>query len=98
MKTISLLAVIALLSAGMASVAVAQIVHNTWTAGAPMPTAVWNPAAAVLNGQIYVVGGINNDNTIISDTQIYNPSTDSWSAGVALPTPTEGAVGAVVNN
>jgi hypothetical protein len=33
------------------------VAHNTWTAGAPMPSALVSPAAAVLEGQIYVVGG-----------------------------------------
>jgi uncharacterized repeat protein (TIGR03803 family) len=33
------------------------IVHNSWGTGAAMPTAVYVPATAVLNGQIYVVGG-----------------------------------------
>jgi len=97
MKTTSLLAVVVLLAASE-SLTVAQVKHNNWIAGAPEPTPVWDPAAAVLNGQVYVVGGNNNDRTIIADTQIYNPSTNSWSAGVALPTPTAGAVAAVVNN
>ena len=34
----------------------------------------------------------------ISDTQIYNIATDTWSAGVPLPTATEDGVGAVVKN
>jgi N-acetylneuraminic acid mutarotase len=100
MKTTSLLVAL-LLSVGTASLAVAQtpaVVHNTWTAGAAMPTAVWNPAVGVLNGEIYVVGGANADGTTIADTQIYHPARDTWSIGVPLPTPLSGASGAVVKN
>jgi N-acetylneuraminic acid mutarotase len=101
MKTISLLVVL-LLSVGTASVAVAQtpaVAHNTWAAGAPMPTAVSAPGGVgVLKGEIYVVGGVNADLTIIADTQIYNPAKNTWSTGVSLPTPLEGGSGAVVKN
>lgn len=84
----------------MASVALAQtpaVVHNTWTSGAAMPTATVAPVAAVLLGQIYVVGG-GVDGAIVADVNIYNPTTDSWSAGVPLPVPTANAAAAVVNN
>jgi len=101
MKTRSLLVVVLLLSFGTALVAVAQtpaVAHNTWTAGAPMPTAVWNSAVGVLKGQIYVVGGNNANGAIIADTQIYNPATNTWSIGASLPTPLSGGSGAVVKN
>jgi len=100
MKTTSLLVVL-LLFAGAASVAVAQtpaVAHNTWTSGSPMPTAVWDAAVGVLEGQIYVVGGNDADGTIVADTQIYNPATNTWSTGVSLPTPLAGASGAVVKD
>ena len=71
------------------------IIHNTWSSGAPMPTSAAGSAAAVLNGQIYVLGG-NYGSQIISETQIYNPLTDTWSIGTALPTPISGASAAVV--
>jgi len=62
-----------------------------------MPTAVVSPGGVgVLSGQIYVVGGLNASNTIIADTQIYNPTTDTWSAGVSLPTAVRNGAGAVV--
>lgn len=74
------------------------VVHNTWSSGAAMPTAVAFPAVAVLKGQIYVVGGGTTfGGGPVSDTQIYNPSTNSWSAGVPLPTTLDYAVAAVVN-
>ena len=76
--------------------AVAQL-HNFWTSGASMPTAVVLPGGTgVLNGQIYVVGGENSSNTVIAKTQVYNPTANTWSAGVSLPTAVEQGVGAVV--
>jgi len=76
---------------------VPAVTHNTWTSGAPMPTALLSSAAAVLKGQIYVVGGDNGSATV-ADTQVFNPATNVWSTGVPLPAPIGGAVAAVVNN
>ena len=78
MKTRSLLAVVLLLSAGTASVAVAQVpavAHNTWTTGAPMPAAAVGIFVGVLQGEIYLVSGANAHGTFIADTNIYNPVT-----------------------
>ena len=101
MKTISLL-VAALLALGAVSAAVAQtpaVENNTWTSGAPMPTPVWGPAGAgVIEGEIYVVGGVSSAGTPIADTQIYNPATNTWRTGVPLPTTLQGGSGAVVKS
>ena len=101
MKTTALLLLVLLSTVGSASLAAAQapnVAHDTWTNGAPMPTAVANAAVGVLNGQIYVVAGYNAEGSIIADTQIYNPSLDTWSTGVPLPTTLTGGSAAVVNN
>ncbi len=107
MKTAFRLLLVSLLFLGTASLVNAQIseqspavTHNPWTSGAPLPTAVWQPAGtAVLKGEIYVVGGRNTDGVGgIPDTQIYNIATNTWSSGVPLPTATEDGVAAVVKN
>jgi Kelch motif len=95
MKANFSLVLVSLLLVGVVPVAVAQT-PNIWSSGAPIPTAVYGPAVAVLNGEIYVIGGTNADNAIIADTQIYDPATNSWSTGVSLPTPVEGASAAAV--
>ncbi|MGD0823551.1 MAG: kelch repeat-containing protein, partial [Terriglobales bacterium] len=98
MKTTFPLAVVFLLSAGLASVAVAQIpavTHNTWSSGALIPTPVFGPATAVLKRQIYLVGGYSGlgpENI----TQVYNPTTNTWSSGVMFPTTVNQAGAAVV--
>lgn len=72
------------------------IVHNTWSSGSNMPTALWAPAGVgVLGGLIYVVGGCTNSG-VIADTQIYNPTTNTWSTGVSLPVTGCDGVAAVV--
>jgi N-acetylneuraminic acid mutarotase len=50
----------------------------------------------VLKGQIYLVGGYNGS-VDIADTQIYNPSTNTWSTGTPLPIAVGAASAAVVN-
>jgi len=102
MKTTSLLVVVLLLSAGAASVAVAQVAHNTWTSGAPLPTAVAFPATAVLKHEIYVIGGNLgpgvNSTGFVAEVQIYNPVANTWSTGVSYPTVISSASAAVVKN
>ena len=71
------------------------IVHNSWGTGAAMPTAVYVPAGAVLNGQIYVIGG--STTAPVANLQIYNPVTNTWSTGTPLPVATTTASAATVN-
>jgi energy-converting hydrogenase Eha subunit A len=73
------------------------VVHNTWTSGAAMPTALLASPVGVLKGQIYVVGGYAGGTTYAT-TQIYNPATNTWTTGVSLPTPTSNGGAAVVEN
>jgi N-acetylneuraminic acid mutarotase len=75
----------------------AVIIHNTWKSGAPLPTPVASPAAAVLLSQIYVIGG-GNGTEAVAGVQIYNPVTNAWSTGVSYPTAISAASAAVVKN
>ena len=70
-------------------------VHNSWAAGAPMPVAAVAPCSAVLNGQVYVVGGYNS--AAQTAVQIYNPTTNKWSTGTALPSGLSNQACAAVN-
>jgi len=72
-------------------------VHNSWSAGTPVPVPVVNPAAAVLGGEIYLVGGYNSTGSL-ADVQIYNPTANTWSTGPALPVATDTGAAAVVAN
>ncbi len=100
MKTKSVVAVVLLMLLGTASMTVAQesiAVHNSWSYGASMPVALDGTAVAVLENQIYVVGGDTPD-VFVDNVQIYDPATDSWRSGVPLPTATAGGCAGVVKN
>jgi len=71
------------------------IIHNSWSSGAPMPTALNWPATGQISGKIYVVGGYTGG-PAAADNQIYNPVTNTWSTGAPIPNPTAQAAGAVV--
>jgi len=64
---------------------------TTWTSAAPLATARNAAGAAVIGGRLYVVGGRSpgiraNDQTSLASTEVYDPATNTWSAGVPLPT------------
>lgn len=68
-----------------------DLASQTWGTAAPLTTARNAAGAAVLSGQIHVVGGRSpgirsNDQTSLASMEVYTPNTDSWAAGTALPT------------
>jgi uncharacterized repeat protein (TIGR03803 family) len=71
-------------------------VHDSWTSGAVMPTAVFGAASAAIGTKVYVVGGATSS-AIVNNNQIYNTGTNKWTTGAAMPTARFTAVGAVVN-
>jgi uncharacterized repeat protein (TIGR03803 family) len=75
----------------------AFIVHDSWSSGAVMPTALQGAAVGVINGKVYVVGGGTNSGTVAIN-QIYNPSTNKWTTGAPMPTARFGAAFGVVKN
>lgn len=100
MKTAFRLLLAAFVFIGTASLVKAQapaVTHNTWTSGTPLPTPVVFATSAVLENEIYVVGGTGSTG-IVSDVQVYNPVAKTWSTGVAYPTGIESASAAVVKN
>ena len=52
---------------------------NAWEAVAPMSTARVCPAAAAIDGKLYVMGGYNGQNQL-SSVERYDPATDEWAA------------------
>ena len=58
------------------------------TRGPPAPrcprrTRPW--AARSSGGKVYVIGGCLQDSCGVKDVQVYDPATDTWSAGPSLP-------------
>ncbi len=58
-----------------------------WSEVAPMTTPRSNHAAAVYGGKIYVFGGVDQSAAALSSVEIYDPVTDSWTAGTSSPVP-----------
>jgi len=73
---------------------------DTWSYGQPIPTRVVGAAAVATTGvyapkRIYVMGG--GDLFDYDLNQIYDPATDTWTTGTAMPTPRQ-RLGVVVLN
>ncbi len=77
-----------------AAVQVYDPVADRWTrdggdAGAPaaLPLARHSAAAAVLDGKVYLVGGMGADGKVIGQVDVLDPVTGAWTRAAALPTP-----------
>ena len=73
------------------------------TSAAPAPAAGWRPLqeaavavqqvnATVLDGRIWVVGGLNPSSEATAATQVYDPLINSWAPGPPLPEPVDHAM------
>jgi N-acetylneuraminic acid mutarotase len=63
-------------------------VADTWSTKKPIPTPVSAYASAVVDGKIYVIGGLTPNGTSrmrVNLNQIYDPETDTWSLGTPIP-------------
>jgi PKD repeat protein len=62
---------------------------NTWITRAPMPADAYMDGAGVIDGKVYIVGGVNYPHGL----RIYDPASNSWSVGPDRPVNSEnGAV------
>lgn len=64
-----------------------------WRSEAPLPIVSpsgWHGdgglAAAAYHGLIYVVGGYDQDNDLLSNLEIYNPRSNTWTSRAPMPT------------
>jgi N-acetylneuraminic acid mutarotase len=64
-----------------ANVAVAQVSPKR-----PMPTPRMAAAAAVVNGKIYVLGGVSKQGGMVATVEEYDPTKDAWRARSPMPT------------
>src|SRR6266487_1426068 len=58
---------------------------GTWELGAPMPVFRQELATGALNGQVYVIGGYDENRSSTATVQVYNPSTNSWASAHPIP-------------
>ena len=70
---------------GLSTVEVYNPATDTWTTKSPMPTARTTfLATSVVNGIIYVIGGISGE-TAFSTVEAYDPATDTWTEKTSMP-------------
>lgn len=74
---------------------------DTWSYGTPLPSTVYDAAAGATTGalapkRIYVLGGTSSAGNDLN--RIYDPETDTWSAGMPMPTPRARLALAVVDD
>ncbi|MDM9632121.1 ThuA domain-containing protein, partial [Robiginitalea aurantiaca] len=64
-------------------------ITNSWSVGAPMPTAVTHMGAVGVGDEIWILAGFagNHPGVATNKVQVYNTITDSWSEGPPLPNP-----------
>ncbi|MGB3150136.1 MAG: malectin domain-containing carbohydrate-binding protein, partial [Maribacter sp.] len=60
---------------------------NTWSFGEPMPLLVTHGGMAVVNDEVWIIGGFagNHPGVATDRVQIYNSLTDTWREGPKLP-------------
>ncbi|TAQ83381.1 hypothetical protein B7494_g8296 [Chlorociboria aeruginascens] len=72
---------------GTTAVQVYSVTENTWSLAAPLPFPLNHPNTAVVNGKIYILGGLNNATVIQSsdDCFVYDPAVDTWTTLPSVP-------------
>lgn len=59
-------------------------VGNFWSTGTPMPWSAGSVATALIDGKIYVAGGVVGTSTV-NNCAVYDPDLDSWTSLAAMP-------------
>jgi N-acetylneuraminic acid mutarotase len=72
-----------------------DLATETWQTVASRPHVGDHHAAEVINGKLYLFGGLDGGSE--GQVQIYNPSTNSWSMGAPAPFATGSAATALIN-
>jgi N-acetylneuraminic acid mutarotase len=70
-----------------------DIATDTWSTGAPMPTARSGLGAALIDGKIYVIGGegwVDELGGVFRSNEAYDPKSDSWVEKTPMPTARHG--------
>ncbi|HYF39227.1 MAG TPA: kelch repeat-containing protein [Gemmatimonadales bacterium] len=72
---------------------------NTWTYKASLPTPLyWTNGAGVINGKIYVSGGLSRYNGYEKGLYMYDPAKNTWTRKRDMPTTSFRGVTGVFNN
>jgi len=74
------------LGAGAGQMQVYDVRSNRWSVGPELPFEAGSSASALIDGKIYVGGGIDGSSTI-GDAAVYDPATQTWSSIAPIPNP-----------
>ena len=69
--------------------------EGIWSTLTPMPSKRQELATAVLNGEIYVIGGYDTNGNSADTVEVYHPQTDTWRSAASLPIATNHNAAAV---
>jgi len=100
-KALSLLILLTFSAALTLNINPSSAESNIWTTKASMQVARANLGAAVVNGQIYAIGGVLDPPSWIQCTNVnekYDPETNTWSFQTSMPTPRASFAIAVCDN
>ncbi|MGB3401558.1 MAG: kelch repeat-containing protein [Microcoleaceae cyanobacterium] len=70
----------------------------SWSTLTDMPTPRGGATAQVLNGEIYVIGGLGANGASVDTVEIFDPVTGQWSSGTDLQTRRDNPGSAVVDD
>jgi hypothetical protein len=61
-------------------------VDVAWTAAAPIPVPVGEPGGGAASGtKFYVIGGYDNSGVVVNNNQLYNKTSNTWTAKAVIP-------------
>lgn len=91
-------------SGGVTKVEMYDPATDTWTQKADMPTKRYHLSTAVVDGKIYAIGGNTNHSDHIREgvaslptVEVYDPETDTWTAGADAPLNIDSSSASVVD-
>ncbi len=85
-------------SGAVGNAAVFNPLTSTWSALMDMPTARGGATAQVVDGEIYVIGGLAENGSSLSTVEIFDPLSGQWSNGVSLQTARDNPGSAVIDD
>ncbi|MEO0806841.1 MAG: kelch repeat-containing protein [Cyanobacteria bacterium J06643_4] len=71
---------------------------SVWTPLPGMSTARGGATAQVINGEIYIAGGLDTNGVSLNTVEVFDPITGQWSAGPAMQTARDNAGSAVIDD
>ena len=61
--------------------------YHNWHTGSPMPTPRFEISACILDGKVYVIGGVDKNEYLTDNVEVYDPETNSWRTVAPIPEP-----------